>query len=224
MLLNLAFERDGFCIRFIHDTCKRARQHTGLAGRVDRNGRCAGAGGAFDRLGQFGDRPGQRARNKQRQRGRAQHRDRSDEDSGVPQRRGRRHHDRVGYAFDDGNPFGAGQNGRRKCRSARSSGLIRYDIRDALPGPRRRCQIREIGFPVGRVAELGAEFTRTIGMDEVVAPLVDDVDFLTRPRRRTDAVEGLAHIDVDHENAERFCRRRRRPASRHAASADGSPR
>jgi hypothetical protein len=39
-------------------------------------------------------------------------------------------------------------------------------------------------------------------VDEIVAPLVDDVYLLTLHLRRSDAVEGPPHVDIDHENAE----------------------
>ena len=95
MLLHLAFERDGLCIRFLHHLRERAREHAGLAAGIDRNDGLAVTRGALDRLGQLDDRPGQRSRDQQRQHGRAQHRDQSDGDRAVLDRRRRRHEDGV---------------------------------------------------------------------------------------------------------------------------------
>ena len=62
MFLDLAFERDGLCIRFPHHLRECTREHAGLAAGIDRNDGLAVAGGALNRLGQLDDRPGQRSR------------------------------------------------------------------------------------------------------------------------------------------------------------------
>ena len=82
--------------------------------------------------------------------------------------------------------------------------MIRDDIGDAPGCPCLRRQMRKVGFPVVRLAEQRAEFARTIGMNEIVALPVDDVDRLARQHRRPHAVECPPHIDIDHENAERL--------------------
>ena len=204
MLLNLPFEREGFCVDLLDRLRERPRQHAGLAARVDRYGDLAVAGGSLDGLGQLHDRPGQRLRDQRRQRRRAQHRDQADEKRRIPDARGRRHDDGVGDGFDHTNPFDAGQKRRRKGDPARSCGLVRDDFRAALRCSGLRRQIREVAFPVVRLVEQPAEFARTVGMNEIVALLVDDVDVLAWPHRRPDAVEGPPHVDIDHENAERL--------------------
>ena len=141
----------------------------------------------------------------------------ADEKGSISDARGRRHDDGVGGGFDHTNPFDAGQKGRRKGYPARPCGLIRNDFRAALRCSGLRRQVREVGFPVVRLAEQQAEFARTIGVNEIVALLVDDVDGLASSHRRPGAVECAPHIDIDHENAERFAvvgRDRRRDAKR----------
>ena len=54
MILNLVFERGGLGIRFAHHLRKRARQHAGLAARIDRNGGLAVAGRRPGRLRSIG--------------------------------------------------------------------------------------------------------------------------------------------------------------------------
>ena len=77
----------------------------------------------------------------------------------------------------------AGQNGRRERDAARPSGLIRHDSRDALRRAERCGERREVAPPVGRRAQLGAEFAGGVGVNEIVAAFVDDVDVFPRPRR-----------------------------------------
>jgi len=79
MLLNLVFERGGLCIRFAHHPGKCAREHAGLAARIDWNRNRSIAAGTLDGRRQLKDRPGQRPRNEHGQRGRAQHGDQSDQ-------------------------------------------------------------------------------------------------------------------------------------------------
>ena len=62
MLLNLVLERDGLCIHLLDRLRKRAREHAGLAARIDRNGGLALAADPLDGFGQSDDRPGQRPR------------------------------------------------------------------------------------------------------------------------------------------------------------------
>ena len=61
--------------------------------------------------------------------------------------------DGVGNGLDDADPFGAGQQGRGKRYPAGAGGLVRNDIRAALRCSGLRRQMREIGLPVGRLAE-----------------------------------------------------------------------
>ena len=114
MLLDLLLERGGLCIHFLDRLRKRAREHAGLAACIDRNGDLALAGHPLNGFGQPHDRPGQRPRDQHRQHGRAQHRDRADQKRGIPDARSRRHDHGVGGGFDDADPFGAGQKGRRE--------------------------------------------------------------------------------------------------------------
>ena len=217
MFLDLLLEGCGLCVDLLDRFRKRARQHAGLAACIDRNDDLALAGYSLNGLGQPHDRPGQRSRDQHRQYGRAQHRDRTDQKRGIPDARSRRHDRGVGDGLDDANPFGAGQEGRGKSYPAGAGGLVRNDIRAALRCSSLRRQMREIGLPVGRLAEHRAELAGTIGMNEIVAPPVDDVDRLARPHRRPDTVEGATHVDVDHEKAEQFaiiCKDRRCDAKR----------
>ena len=72
-------------------------------------------------------------------------------------------------------------------------------------------------FPVVRLAQQPAEFARAIGVNEIVALLVDDVDGLARPTDDRTRSNAAPHIDIDHENAERFAvvgEDRRRDAKR----------
>ena len=77
--------------------------------------------------------------------------------------------DGVRGGFDDADPFDAGQKGRREGYPAGPGGLVRNDVRAALRCPGLRRQMREVGFPVVRLAEQRAEFARTIWMNEIVA-------------------------------------------------------
>ena len=217
MFLDLLLERGGLCVDLLDRFRKRTRQHAGLAACIDRNDDLALAGYSLNGFGQLHDRPGQRSRDQHRQYGRAQHRDRTDQERGIPDARSRRHDRGVGDGLDDADPFGAGQQGRGKRYPAGAGGLVRNDIRAALRCSRLRRQMREIDLPVVRLAEQRAEFARTIGMNEIVALPVDDIDRLARPRRRPDTVECAPHVDIDHEKAEQLaiiCEDRRRDAKR----------
>ena len=58
---------------------------------------------------------------------------------------------------------------------------IRHDVGDGSCCPGQRRQIREVGFPVVRLVEQPAEFARTVGMNEIVALPVDEIDRIARP-------------------------------------------
>ena len=109
---------------------------------------------------------------------------------------------------------------RRAGASAMPPGprrLIRHDFRAALGCSGQWRQMREVGLPVGLLAEQPAELLRAIGMNEIIALLVDDVNVLAAPHRRSGTVERPPHIDVDHEDAERLAvlgKDRRRDAER----------
>ena len=83
MLGNLAFERDRLCVHLrrsparMHARARRSRRRHRPEWRPCRCGR------ALNRFGQLDDRPGQRSRDQQRQRGRAQHRDQADGNRAV---------------------------------------------------------------------------------------------------------------------------------------------
>ena len=183
MLLHLLLERGGLCIDFLDRMRKRAREHTGLAACIDRNDGLAFAGDPLNGFGQPDDRPGQRSRDQQRQRGGRQHRDRSDQKRGVPDACSRRHDHGVRGGLDHRDPFGTGQSGGRKRDPVGSAGMVRYDLGAALLCPHLRRQMREVGFPVIGLAEHRAEFARTIRMNEIVAGPVDDIDCLARQHR-----------------------------------------
>ena len=68
MLGDFAFEGEPSFGRLRDHPGEGARQHAGFAGRIDRNGRRAAAGNAFDGGGQLRDRPRQRPRDQQRER------------------------------------------------------------------------------------------------------------------------------------------------------------
>ncbi len=217
MLLYLLLERRGLCIDFLERIRKCASEHTGLAACIDRNGDLLATGHPLHGFGQLHDRAGQRPRDHQGQHRRAQHGDPANEKGSISDARGRRHDDRVRGGFDDANPFDARQNSGRQRYSARLCGLIRHDIRAALRGPGLRRQMREVGFPVVRLAEQRAELARPIWVNEIVALLVDDVYGLARQHRRPDTVERAPHVNIDHEKAERFAvvsKDRRRDAKR----------
>ena len=115
--------------------------------------------------------------------------DQSDQHRGIPDRQGGRRKDGVGHGFDDPDPFAVRQNGGRE-RDSRPSGLIEHSLNCALRCPKQARQIRKIVPPVGRPAQIGAEFPAAVGMDEVVAFAADDVDTSAWPHRSGQAEIG----------------------------------
>ena len=108
----------------------------------------------------------------------------------------------FGSGLDDRDPLLAREQGRRERHSARPPGLVRHDLVAALRASERRRQRRKVRLPVIRPAELAAEFARRIGMNEIVALGIDDIELCAGPDRRQDVLENPAHIDVENENAE----------------------
>ena len=117
MLLYLLLERGGLCIDFLDRMRKRAREHAGLAACIDRNGGLPLAGHPLNGFGQPDDRAGQRPRDQQRQHGRGQHRDRSDQKRGVPDACSRRHDHGVRGGFDDRRPIRSRPAGQARTLS-----------------------------------------------------------------------------------------------------------
>ena len=204
MFPDLALERGGFRIRLAHHPRECPRQHPGLAAGIDRDRHRIVAADAFDRRRQLTDRPDQRFRKNQRQRGREQHRDQTDLYGAVADRRRRRHEHSVRKGFDHADPFIAGEKRGRECFSAELSGFILHDARDTVGCSKRGRQVGEVFLPVGRRAEVRAELARGVGMNQIVAAFIDDVDLSALPHRRPHPVEGRSHVDVDDGDAERL--------------------
>ena len=183
MFLDLALQRLGLGVGLLQHPRKRPCQHAGLSARIDGNGGRVAFADALDRRRQLTDRPGQRAGNEHGQRGRSQHRDQSDQHGRVLDGRRRRHEHRVRECFDDTDPFAAGQQGRSERHPARLPGLILDDPGHALPCADRGGQIREVALPVARLVEQRGEFAGGIGVDEIVAAAVDDIDRLAHLHR-----------------------------------------
>ena len=82
----------------------------------------------------------------------------------------------------------------------------------------------KVSLPFRGLAELLAEFTRLIGMNEIVALGIDDVKLCAGPGRRQDMSENPAHIDVEDENAEGLSVRRenRSPDPQHGRAGIAS--
>ncbi len=53
------------------------------------------------------------------------------------------------------------------------------------------------------MAQVGAEFARAVGVDEIVASAADGIDRAALPSRRAHPVECRPHVDVDDDDPER---------------------